>query len=160
MGALLQMIGKSSDQQVAAETHRRSSAMKLTPGKPQLLCRSIDQAGNFGFEIAHTRLFVCNRFDYCPDPERAVARQRAGERTHRGLWASWARRLGDTVDPTPLLFGRRKRQPKLLLQGAREDAAHGMTLPPGGTSYLIDRCALGSTQHRDHLLLLRRTLRV
>src|SRR5262249_43730308 len=160
MGALLQMIGKSSDQQVAAETHRRPSAMKLTPGKPQLLCRSIDQAGNFGFEIAHARLSCATVSITAPTRNAQWPARGAGERTHRGLWASWARRLGDTVDPTPLLFGRRKRQPKLLLQGAREDAAHGMTLPPGGTSYLIDRCALGSTQHRDHLLLLRRTLRV
>jgi hypothetical protein len=56
MGALLQIIGKSSDQQIAAEAQRRSSAMQLAPGKPHLLCRSIEQAGNFGFDIAQARL--------------------------------------------------------------------------------------------------------
>ena len=30
--------------------------MKFAPGKPQLLCRSIEQAGNFGFDIAQARL--------------------------------------------------------------------------------------------------------
>jgi hypothetical protein len=30
--------------------------MQLAPGKPQLLCRSIEQAGDFGFDIAQARL--------------------------------------------------------------------------------------------------------
>src|SRR5262249_11910435 len=56
IGALLQFIGKGSDQQIAAEAERRASAMQLAPGKPQLLGRSIEQAGNFGFDIAQARL--------------------------------------------------------------------------------------------------------
>jgi hypothetical protein len=52
MGTLLQIIGKASDQQVAAETHRRSCAMQLAPDKPQLLCRPIEQPGDFGFDQA------------------------------------------------------------------------------------------------------------
>src|SRR5215831_20131152 len=66
------------------------------------------------------------------DRERATARQRAGEPTHRGLAASCAHRLTDPVNPAPLLFGRSKRKPELLLQSAREDAPHRMTLPSGG----------------------------
>jgi hypothetical protein len=56
MGALLQLVGKRSDRQIATEAQRRSSAVKLTPGKPQLRCRSIEQAGNFGFDIARVRV--------------------------------------------------------------------------------------------------------
>src|SRR5215475_2706804 len=56
MGTLLQFISKSSDQQIAAEAHRRSRAMQLAPGKPQLPCRSIEQTGNFSFDIAQARL--------------------------------------------------------------------------------------------------------
>jgi hypothetical protein len=56
MGMLLQLIGKGSDQQIATEAQRRASAIKLTPGKPQLRCRSIEQAGDFGFDIARVRL--------------------------------------------------------------------------------------------------------
>jgi hypothetical protein len=52
MGTLLQIIGKGSDEQVAAETHRRSRAMPLAPDKPQLLCRPIEQPGEFGFDQA------------------------------------------------------------------------------------------------------------
>ena len=52
----LQFIGKGSDQQIATEAQRRVSAVKLTPGKPQLRCRSIEQAGDFGFDIARVRL--------------------------------------------------------------------------------------------------------
>jgi hypothetical protein len=53
---LLQIIGKGSDEQVAAETHRRSGAMQLAPDKPQLLCRPIDQPGDFGCDLDQARL--------------------------------------------------------------------------------------------------------
>jgi hypothetical protein len=56
MGTLLQIIGKGSDEQVAAETHRRSRAMQLAPDKPQLLCRPIEQPGDFGFGFDRPRL--------------------------------------------------------------------------------------------------------
>ena len=56
MGMLLQLIGKGSDQQIATEAQRRASAIKLTPDKPQLRCRSIEQAGDFSFDIARVRL--------------------------------------------------------------------------------------------------------
>src|SRR5262249_38694446 len=46
MRTLLQIIGKSSDQQIATEAQRWSSAVQLAPGQPQLRCRSIEQAGN------------------------------------------------------------------------------------------------------------------
>jgi hypothetical protein len=41
-----------------------------------------------------------------------------------------------------------------------EDAAHGVALPARGAHHLVDRCAFGSPQHLNHLLLLRRALRV
>jgi hypothetical protein len=56
MGTLLQIIGNGSDEQVAAETHRRSRAMQLAPDKPQLLCRPIEQPGDFGFGLEQARL--------------------------------------------------------------------------------------------------------
>jgi hypothetical protein len=56
MGALLQIMGKASDQQIAAHPKRRFGAMQLAPGQPQLLRRSIEQAGDLGFDIARARL--------------------------------------------------------------------------------------------------------
>jgi CO/xanthine dehydrogenase Mo-binding subunit len=55
-GSLLQIIGKGSDQQVAAETHRRARAMQLAPDKPQFLCRPIEQPGEFDFDLDQARL--------------------------------------------------------------------------------------------------------
>jgi hypothetical protein len=55
MGALLQLIGQSSDQQIAAEAQRRAGAMQFAPSKPQLLCRPIEQAGNFSFDRGGNR---------------------------------------------------------------------------------------------------------
>src|SRR5215472_8743386 len=51
VGALLQIIGKGSDHQIATKTRRWSSAMQLPPGKPQILRRPIDQPGNVAFEL-------------------------------------------------------------------------------------------------------------
>ncbi len=51
-GALLQLIGEASDDQIAAEAQRRSSMMQCPPRAPQLLCRPIDQSGNLtGFKL-------------------------------------------------------------------------------------------------------------
>src|ERR1700749_4463551 len=47
MGALLQLIGEAPDDKIATEAQRRPSVMQCPPGTPQLLCRSIDQSGNF-----------------------------------------------------------------------------------------------------------------
>jgi hypothetical protein len=52
----LQLIGEGSDQQIATEARRRSGVVKLMPCKPQLRCRSIEQAGDFGFDIARVRV--------------------------------------------------------------------------------------------------------
>src|SRR6516225_9240504 len=46
------------------------------------------------------------------------------------------------------------------VQGSREDAAHGMTLPAGDAPHLVDRGALGQTQHCNYHVLLRGALRV
>jgi hypothetical protein len=56
MDPLLQFIGKGSDQQIATEAQRRSGTVKFMPSKPQLRCRSIGQAGDFGFDIAQVRV--------------------------------------------------------------------------------------------------------
>jgi hypothetical protein len=56
MTALLQTIGKGSDQQIATEAQRRFGAMQFAPCHPQFACRSIEQAGNFGFDIGQTSL--------------------------------------------------------------------------------------------------------
>src|SRR6516225_10878416 len=75
MDALLQLIGKGSDQQIATEAQRRASAAKLKPSKPQLRCRSIKQARDFGFDLAQARL-SCALHSGCPlDRQRATARQ-------------------------------------------------------------------------------------
>jgi hypothetical protein len=84
MDALLQLIGEGSDQQIATEAQRRSGAVKLTPSKPQLRCRSIGQAGDFGFDLAQARLSCAGRSGCRLDRQRATARQSAGEPTHCG----------------------------------------------------------------------------
>jgi transposase len=40
------------------------------------------------------------------------------------------------------------------VQGAREDAANRVALPPRDACHLIHGCALGSPQHCNHLVLL------
>src|SRR3984893_10143709 len=52
LGALLQLIGEASDDQIATEAQRRSGVMQCSPRTPQLLCRPIDQSGNLaGFKL-------------------------------------------------------------------------------------------------------------
>ena len=46
MGALLQLIGKPPDHQIATEAQGRSGVMQCPPGTQQLLCRPIDQPGD------------------------------------------------------------------------------------------------------------------
>src|SRR5260370_773986 len=55
--------------------------------------------------------------------DRRTARQSAGEPKRRGVGVSWARRLGDAVDPAALLFDRGKSEPEPFLQVSRRDAA-------------------------------------
>ena len=47
LGALLQLIGEASDDQIATEAQGRSGVMQCPPRTPQLLCRPIDQPGDF-----------------------------------------------------------------------------------------------------------------
>ena len=56
MGALLQLIGEPPDHQIATEAQRRSSVMQCPPSTPQLLCRPIDQPGNFAIELGQIRV--------------------------------------------------------------------------------------------------------
>src|SRR5215471_13171358 len=78
----------------------------------------------------------------------------------RRLAASCARRLGDPVDAAAFLCGRSQGEPELLLQASRKDAAHGMTLPARHARHLVNRGALGLTQHGNHRVLLRGALRL
>src|SRR5207253_9369109 len=73
---------------------------------------------------------------------------------------SYARRLGDAVNAATLLLGRSESEPELFLQGSREDAANGMTLPACHARHLVDRCTLGLTQHGNYHVLLGGALRV
>src|SRR6202035_1101814 len=47
MGAELQLIGEPPDDQITTEAEGRSSVMQCPPSTPQLLCRPIDQPGDF-----------------------------------------------------------------------------------------------------------------
>src|SRR6516165_3081642 len=89
------------------------------------------------------------------DQERPTARQSPGEPKRWRSTLSYACRFSDAVDAAAFLFGGSNRQPELLLQGARKDAAHGVALPSGGTRHLVDGCALGSPQHGNDLVLHR-----
>ena len=55
MGVLLQLIGQPPDDQIATETQRRSGMMQCPPGTPQLLCRPIDQSGDFAIKPGQVR---------------------------------------------------------------------------------------------------------
>ena len=52
---LLQLMGEGSDQQIATEPKRRSSAMQLAPGNPQILRRPFGQAGHLAFDLGGVR---------------------------------------------------------------------------------------------------------
>ena len=51
MGALLQLIGEPPDDQIATEAQRWSAVIQRPPGVPQLLCRAIDQPGDFAINL-------------------------------------------------------------------------------------------------------------
>src|SRR6202023_3201975 len=55
LGALLQLIGEASDDQITTEAQRRSGVMQCPPRTPQLLCRPIDQCGNLAFRVGQVR---------------------------------------------------------------------------------------------------------
>jgi hypothetical protein len=51
MGALLQHIGETPDDQITTEAQGRSSVIKYSPDTPQLLCRLIDQPGDLAIKF-------------------------------------------------------------------------------------------------------------
>ena len=55
VGALLQIVGKGSDQQIATEAQRWLRTMPFAPSQSQLVCRSIEQTGDFGFHLAQAQ---------------------------------------------------------------------------------------------------------
>src|ERR1700731_5234542 len=50
MGALLQHIGETPDDQITTEAQGRSSVIKYSPDTAQLLCRLIDQPGDLAIK--------------------------------------------------------------------------------------------------------------
>ena len=57
MGALLQLIGEPSDDQIATEAQGRSGVIQCKPSTPQLPCRSVDQPGNLAkFKLVSVRI--------------------------------------------------------------------------------------------------------
>ena len=56
MGALLQLIGEPPDDQIATEPQGRSGVMQCPPVTPQLLCRPIDQPGDFAIKLGQVRV--------------------------------------------------------------------------------------------------------
>jgi len=91
--------------------------------------------------------------------EFGEARERlSASRLHLGSRGSCLFRRGNAVDPAALLLRRGKGEPKLLLQSSGEEAAHRVPLPTHHTCDFIDGCTLGSLQHRNHRILLRRGL--
>src|SRR6202035_5244609 len=56
MGVLLQLIGEPPDDQIATEAQGRSGVMQCPPGTPQLLCRPIDQSGDFAIKLRQVRV--------------------------------------------------------------------------------------------------------
>jgi hypothetical protein len=55
MGALLQLIGETPDDQITTEVQGRSGVMQCPPRTPQLLCRLTDQAGDFAIKFCQRR---------------------------------------------------------------------------------------------------------
>jgi len=55
MGALLQLIGETPDDQITTEAQGRSGAMQCPPRTPQLLCRLTDQPGDFAIKFCQRR---------------------------------------------------------------------------------------------------------
>src|SRR6202162_2153048 len=51
MGALLQLIGETPDDQIATEAQRRADVMQSLPRTPQLLCRLTDQLSDFAINL-------------------------------------------------------------------------------------------------------------
>ena len=51
MGTLLQLIGEAPDDQIATEAQGCSGVIQCLPGTPQLLCRPIDQPGDFAINL-------------------------------------------------------------------------------------------------------------
>jgi hypothetical protein len=51
VGAVLQPIGEPPDDQITTEAQRRSGVMQCPPRTPQLLCRPIDQSGDFAIKF-------------------------------------------------------------------------------------------------------------
>src|ERR1700719_240301 len=88
------------------------------------------------------------------------ARAPPGKPLHRGSRGSCRLRRGNAVDSPTLLLGRGEGQAELLLQGSRKEPPDCVPLPTHSARDFVDGRALGSLQHRNHRLLLRRALRL
>ena len=101
--------------------------MQLPPGKPQFVRRPIHQFANLavhlGMPAPPGRLVRAP-----PRPGTRDGPPECGRAKRRRLAVSYARRLGDAVDPAALLCGGSEGEAELLLQSPREDAAHRVAL--------------------------------
>ena len=104
MGALLQLIGEPPDDQIATEAQGRSGVMQCPPGTPQLLCRPIDQPGDFAIKPGPVRASqtvvsaaVCTETE--GRPARVLASRSVVEWRFHRFAANW--RCG-TPGPAPL----------------------------------------------------------
>src|SRR5262249_13012622 len=77
MGALLQLISKPPDDQIATEAQGRSGVIQPPPSAPQLLCRAFDQLDDFAINLG--RVLVVR-----PVPSGVVCTE-TGERLARVL---------------------------------------------------------------------------
>ena len=87
MGALLQHIGETPDDQITTEAQGRSSVIKYSPDTPQLLCRLIDQPGDLAISLPAPNL-AAGPSGRRLDRDRRTARQSAGEPKRRELEVS------------------------------------------------------------------------
>src|SRR5918995_1254465 len=88
-------------------------------------------------------------------PRSTGRRRRAGLRARPGDPVDGAAALGANL-VGPDLAGARglDREPELLLERPGDGAADRVMLPSGGLGNLLDRGALGTLEHLDHLGLL------
>jgi hypothetical protein len=88
MGALLQLVDDTPDDQIATEPQRRAGVMRRPPRTPQLLRRPIDQPGNLTIKRRADPDFEAGPSGRRLHRDRRTARQSAGEPKCRGLEVS------------------------------------------------------------------------
>ena len=96
MGALLQLVGEPPNDQIATETQRRADVMQSPPRTPQLLCRLIDQPGDFAIKLGRCQTSSQSfRPSFAPRPEDGSPDCWRAETSSTGVFIGWpVRRCG------------------------------------------------------------------